>query len=240
VDKISLVAAFAAGLFSFFSPCVLPLVPAYLSFIAGISAEEMGEEKIPRELLLHVLKASLFFVLGFSVIFILLGASATTIGKFLLSRLEIFSKLAGIVVILFGLHLTGVIRLNPLNYEKRLHIQRKPVGAIGAFGVGMAFAIGWTPCIGPILGGILAYASTQETIWYGMLLLACYSLGFGLPFLLAGIGIKSFLVWAKKLRPYMRYIEIASGVLLIIWGALMLTDNFQQLANWLSIALGGV
>ena len=181
-ENVTLFAAFIAGFLSFISPCVLPLIPGYISFVSGASLEDMraGGGAARRQVLL----TSAAFVLGFSLVFIALGASATAIGRFIFDKLPILSKIAGTVIIIFGLHLMGVFRLALLDTEKRTQTQRKPAGPLGALLVGVAFAFGWTPCIGPILAGILLVAGSRETIGEGVLLLAVYSLGLGIPFLL--------------------------------------------------------
>ncbi len=232
MPEVTLVAAFIAGLLSFLSPCVLPLIPAYISFIAGVSIEELTSEGNKPGLVFGAVFNSLFFVLGFSLVFIILGASASTLGKFFLGRLQLFSKLAGVVIILFGLHLCHLLPLKFLYYEKKLHLEKKPAGLLGSFLVGTAFAFGWTPCIGPILAGILAYAGTQETMYQGISLLAAYSLGLGLPFILTALSINAFLVFFDKIKKYFTYIEKASGVLLILVGLLILSDNFTLLAGY--------
>jgi cytochrome c-type biogenesis protein len=192
VENPSLFAAFVAGVLSFVSPCVLPLIPGYLSYISGLSLDEMQGsaqgEAAAAAARRRVIVASLFLVLGFSVVFVSLGAAASAVGQFLLERLRLLSKIAGAVVILFGLHTMGVLRIDWLYSEKRVQVERKPTGAIGAFLVGLAFAFGWTPCIGPILAGILAIAATQDTIGKGVQLLAVYSLGLGVPFLLTAVA----------------------------------------------------
>ncbi|RCK77615.1 MAG: Cytochrome c-type biogenesis protein CcdA [Ignavibacteriae bacterium] len=232
MESISIFTAFLFGILSFISPCVLPIIPGYLSFISGLSLEQMqkGDRK---ENLKKVLYNSIFFVLGFSVIFTLLGASATIIGQFLLSNLAIAGKIAGIFIVLLGIHLTGLIKLNFLNYEKRIHTQKKSFGIFGSFLVGLAFAFGWTPCIGPILAGILAIASQQETVYQGILLLSVYSLGLGIPFLITAVSLNAFFTLFDKVKRYFRIVEIVSGVLLIAVGILMVTDSLTIIANYL-------
>lgn len=230
MQEVSFFVAFSAGLLSFFSPCVLPLIPAYISFIAGLSIEELQNDEKKPLLVFEVTLNSFFFVAGFTVIFIALGASASTLGAFFLDQLPIFTKLAGVLIIFFGLHLSHLLPLKFLYYEKKLHMQSKPAGMIGSLFVGMAFAFGWTPCIGPILAGILAYASTQETMNQGILLLGGYSLGLGIPFILTALSINTFLVIFDKIKKYFPLIEKIGGVLLILVGLLILTDNFADLA----------
>lgn len=233
-DQISFGVAFLAGIVSFLSPCVLPLIPGYLSFVSGVSAEEMRQETKPALLTARIFFSALFFVLGFSTVFILLGASATGIGQFLVSRLRIFSKIAGALIVLLGLHVTGLFKWNFLLREKRFEVRTKGLGWFGSFAVGATFAFGWTPCIGPILAGILAYAGTRETVFQGVVLLVFYSLGLGIPFLLTAVGIPQFFRFFGKMKRWMRAIEIASGILLVFIGVLIFTDRLTILAGSLS------
>ena len=230
---VSLIAAFAAGFLSFVSPCVLPLIPGYISFVSGVSVEEMRADAAPATSRLQVFVTSLAFVIGFSLVFIALGASATAIGKFLFAKLPLLSKIAGVILIVFGLHTMGVFRLAFLETEKRVHAQRKPAGPLGAMLVGIAFAFGWTPCIGPILGGILAIAGSKNSVGEGILLLAVYSLGLGIPFLLTSLAINQFFGAAKKIRRYYHGIELASGALLIAIGVLIITGQLTIIVRYL-------
>lgn len=230
-QEVSLLAAFLAGIISFISPCVLPLIPGYLSFISGVSVEEMRDKDEKSKVLKRVGLNSLFFILGFSVVFISLGASATFLGKFLLTKLAILYKIAGVIIIIFGLHLLGIFRIPFLNYEKRFHTRTRPLGFFGAFLVGLAFAFGWTPCIGPILAGILALASNQETVGKGIALLSSYSLGLGIPFFLAGIGFNRFLGVSGFIKKHYQTIEIISGVFLIAVGLLIFFNSISFFAE---------
>ena len=232
-ENVTLIAAFAAGFLSFVSPCVLPLIPGYISFVSGVSVEEMRGDSPPATSRLQVFLTSLAFVIGFSLVFIALGASATAIGKFMFAKLPLLSKIAGVILIIFGLHTMGVFRLAFLETEKRVHSQRKPAGPLGAMLVGVAFAFGWTPCIGPILGGILAIAGSKNTVGEGILLLAVYSLGLGIPFLLTSLAINQFFGAAKKIRRYYHGIEIASGALLIVIGVLIITGQLTIIVRYL-------
>ncbi|MBO9539057.1 cytochrome c biogenesis protein CcdA [bacterium] len=234
MNQIPFYTAFGAGLISFVSPCVLPLVPGYLSFLSGVSLDQLQETEAQAGIRGRVLANSLAFVFGFSLVFVLLGASATFVGKLLLEQLPLLSKLAGALIVLFGLHTMGVLRFGWLYREKRVQIQRKPVGLLGSALVGVAFAFGWTPCIGPILAGILTYASTQETMGQGIGLLALYSLGLGVPFVLAGLGFERFLAIADRFKRKMRAIELASGLLLVVIGLMIATNGL----TWLSGRLG--
>ena len=224
-QNVTLLAAFAAGFLSFVSPCVLPLIPGYISFVSGVSLDEMRGDTTPATSRLQVFLTSLAFVIGFSLVFVALGASATAVGKFLFARLPLFSKIAGAVLIVFGLHTMGVFRLAFLETEKRVHSQRKPAGPLGAVLVGVAFAFGWTPCIGPILGGILAIAGSKNSVAEGVTLLAVYSLGLGIPFLLTSLAINQFFGAAKRVRRYYHAIELASGALLIVIGVLIISGQ---------------
>ncbi len=225
-------AAFLAGVLSFLSPCVLPLVPGYVSLISGTSVEELqsAERRMLRTVMLH----SLTFVLGFSVVFIALGAVATGVGQIVNQYHSLLSKIAGIVVILFGLHLTGLLKIKALYADKRLHDVKGGASAMGSFAVGFAFAFGWTPCIGPILATILVLAGAQETVWKGVLLLAVYSLGLAVPFLLTSLGVDRFLAFYGRFRRHLHTVEVFSGVLLIAIGVLIFLNNLRLLSGYLS------
>ena len=232
-QDVTLLAAFAAGFLSFVSPCVLPLIPGYISFVSGVSVEEMRGDAAPATSRVQVFFTSLAFVLGFSLVFIALGASATAIGKFLFAKLPLLSKIAGVILIVFGLHTMGVFRLAFLETEKRVHAQRKPAGPLGAMLVGVAFAFGWTPCIGPILGGILAIAGSRNSVGEGITLLAVYSLGLGIPFLLTSLAINQFFGAAKRIRRYYHAIELTSGALLVVIGLLIMTGQLTLIVRLL-------
>jgi cytochrome c-type biogenesis protein len=232
-QQITLLAAFAAGFLSFVSPCVLPLIPGYISFVSGISVEEMRGDVPPSVSRLQVFLTSLAFVIGFSIVFVLLGASATAIGKLMFAKLPLLSKIAGAVLVVFGLHTMGVFRLAFLETEKRVHSRSKPAGPLGAMLVGVAFAFGWTPCIGPILGGILAIAGSKSSVTEGITLLAVYSLGLGIPFLLTSLAINQFFGAAKKIRRYYHAIELVSGGLLIAIGVLIMTGQLTIITRYL-------
>lgn len=233
-QNVTLLAAFAAGFLSFVSPCVLPLIPGYISFVSGVSVDDMRSESgAPAASRAHVFIASLAFVIGFSLVFVALGASATAVGKFLFAKLPLLTRIAGVLLIIFGLHTMGAFRLAFLEQEKRVHTQRKPAGALGALLVGVAFAFGWTPCIGPILGGILAIAGSKNSIGEGVLLLAVYSLGLGIPFLLTSLAIDRFFSAAKRIRRHYHAIEVASGALLIAIGVLILTGQLTIIVRYL-------
>jgi cytochrome c-type biogenesis protein len=224
-------AAFAAGVASFLSPCVLPLVPGYLSYVSGLSLEQLSQGGDRRLVARRAGVGALFFVLGFSTVFTALGASASAIGQWLAAYATILSRVAGVVVIVFGLHTAGVVRITALYREKRLSATGLPPGLWSSFVMGLAFAFGWTPCIGPILGTILALAATESTVARGMFLLAVYSLGLGVPFLLAALGVNAFLSFFAKYKRYFVWGERVAGALLIAIGVLILTNRLTLLAQ---------
>ncbi len=242
MDNVSFVAAFAAGLLSFVSPCVLPLIPGYLSFISGVTLDEMrGVQPAGAAVAVAVPTArrrvfltSIAFVIGFSLVFVSLGASATLVGRFLQGHLALMSKIAGAIIFVFGLHLAGLLRINWLYSEKRVQTSRKPAGFLGAVIVGIAFAFGWTPCIGPILGGILGIAMMKSTALKGVELLAVYSLGLAIPFLVTSVAIDAFFAAFARIRRHYHAIELASGVLLMIIGVLIFINRFTVLNQYLS------
>lgn len=226
--------AFSAGLLSFVSPCVLPLVPSYLTYITGVSFKELSELKGKGKLRWSTTVHSLLFILGFSSVFILMGASASYLGQLLARYQDWIMKGGGILIILLGIHFTGIINLPFLQMEKRIELRKKPLGYLGSFLVGIIFAAGWTPCIGPILSTILIYASTSKNFTTGIFLLAVYSMGLGIPFFLSSLAFNSFLLTFEKMKRFMRVITIASGVFLIIIGILILTDTFREINNYLN------
>jgi cytochrome c-type biogenesis protein len=253
MENVSLFGAFIAGVLSFISPCVLPLIPGYLSFISGVSLEEMRgmpvaagaaggtvamssgvNAALSNAAKRQVITTSLFFILGFSLVFVSLGASATYLGQFLMERLTIFGKIAGVLLIIFGLHTIGVFKIPFLLNEARVQANTKPASMIGAVIVGISFAFGWTPCIGPILSAILLVAAQQESVNQGILLLSIYSLGLAIPFLLTAIAINQFFVAFSKIRRHYHAIEIVSGVLMIVIGVLIFTNRFTIIAQWLT------
>ena len=235
MHSISFFMAFTAGLFSFISPCVLPVVPSYLCYITGLSFEELaGETKSFQSIKWPTIKNSLMFIAGFSIVFILFGATATSLGQILHIYQGMVRKIGGAIVILFGLYIMGVLRPGFLMADKRIHIQNKPAGLIGSFVVGVAFASGWTPCVGPILGTILLYASTENSVLDGIGLLSAYSLGIGLPLFTLSLGFNSFLASYKKIIPYMKYVNAASGLFIIFVGFLIFTNSFTMLTSILT------
>src|SRR5262245_13874 len=203
-EPVSVLMAFVAGLLSFVSPCVLPIVPGYLSFISGINMAEFKGEKPAPGLARRVGITSLFFVLGFSTIFIALGATATLVGYYLQHYKRALGMVGGAVIIVLGLHMTGILPIKWLLFEKRAEMRTRPVGLIGAYLVGLAFAFGWTPCIGPILAMILGMAAQQDTVFQGIILLAAYSAGLGIPFVVSGLAINGFFAAFARLRRHMK------------------------------------
>lgn len=251
---VSVLYAFAAGLLSFLSPCVLPLVPGYVSLLSGGIADRLPGTAAPaaqqpqahgtavaaaaepdagaaRRLLLS---NSLFFILGFSVVFIALGATATSVGQALRAHQELFSQIGGLIVILFGLHLLGVVRISALYGDKRVHKNIGVSGGLGAFAVGFTFAFGWTPCIGPMLATILLLAANEGTVGHGIFLLAVYSAGLAVPFLLTTLAIDRFATFYKGFRRHLGTVERVSGVLLLLIGFLLLTHRFTTISSYLA------
>ena len=225
--SLGLLVAFAAGLLSFLSPCVLPLVPSYIGFLTGMSLPELSGRR--RVALGH----ALLFVLGFSLVFVLLGASATALGRALNYYQLWLQRIGGVLIIGFGLVCLGVIKVGVLNQERRVQLEQKPVGYLGSALVGMAFGAGWTPCIGPVLGAILGLAATTQDLSRGMVLLAAYSAGLAVPFLVAALALDAFLDWFQRFRRYLPWVMRVSGVLLVFVGVLMVTGEFTRLAGWL-------
>lgn len=224
---LGLLVAFSAGLLSFLSPCVLPLVPSYIGFLTGLSLEEMGTRR--RAAMVH----AALFILGFTLVFMLLGATATALGRVLGYYQVWLTRIGGVLVIGFGLFCLGLFRPRLLEQDKRVHLQNRPVGYLGSVLVGMAFAAGWTPCLGPILGGILTLASSSESLVRGMVLLAAYSAGLAVPFLIAAYAVDSFLDWFQKFRRYLPWVMRLSGALLVFVGILMVSGQFTRMAGWL-------
>jgi cytochrome c-type biogenesis protein len=220
--------AFSAGLLSFASPCVLPLVPSYVSFITGVSLDDLQHAR--RTAFVH----TLLFVLGFTLVFLALGASATVLGRFLNTQQVWISRAGGVLVIVFGLFLIGVVRIGAFNQERRVHFSDKPLGYLGTMAVGVAFGAGWTPCLGPVLGGILAYTASTADLQRGLTLLGAYSLGLALPFLGASIALGRFFVLFAWFRRHLLLVNRIAGAMLIVVGVLMVTDRFTVIASWLS------
>lgn len=223
--------AAGAGALSFLSPCVLPLVPAFLCFVAGTGLDELAhEDASPRRARTRFVPPAIAFVLGFSVVFIALGATASAIHALLLDNLGAISKVAGVVIVVLGLHYAGVFRIGFLNRDARFQLQRLPGGVSGAFLVGLAFAFGWTPCIGPILATILAVAASEQSTAFGTSLLATYALGLGLPFIAAALALGPFMRFLKRFRGHVRKVEIAAGTLLVVTGVMIFTDRLAEIS----------
>ncbi len=218
-QNISIAAAFFAGVISFFSPCILPLIPTYFAYMTGISLKDMKERRDIRPL---IFAHTLFFVIGFTVIFVMLGATATLIGNLLVEYQCLISRIGGIAVIIMGLYILGALNLPFLGAEKKSHVRYKPATLAGSFVIGIVFAAGWTPCVGPVLGSILLLASSQESVSVGILLLAFYSLGIGIPFLISSLAINVFLVLFNRYKKYLDIVNMVSGVFLIVVGIILL------------------
>jgi cytochrome c-type biogenesis protein len=233
MSEVTYPISFLAGVVSFLSPCVLPLVPSYITFITGVSFEELQSQQDKRRVLYLTLTNALVFTCGFSAVFIALGASSSYIGQLLFEYQEVMRIAGGILLIVFGLFITGLFQLNFLMREWKFHMQGKPAGYIGTFIIGMTFAAGWTPCIGPILGSILVVASSKGSAVEGVKLLSVYSAGLAIPFLLSALAFNTFLSYSRKLTRYMRYIMMGGGILIIIFGILLLTNKVRELAGWL-------
>ena len=229
-SSAGVVVALTAGLLSFLSPCVLPLVPSYLSFVTGMTLDDL-QESADRT---HVLTHALLFVSGFTLIFMVLGASASFLGQFAQAYDVWLTRIGGTLIIVLGLHLLGVFRISALLREKRVHLSDKPAGFLGTLVVGAAFGAGWTPCIGPVLGAILTLAGTRETVWSGVWLLFAYSVGLAVPFLLAALALDRFLATFGRFRGWIPWMERAAGGLLVAFGILLATGSFTLLSGWLA------
>lgn len=227
VESVGIAIAFVAGLLSFLSPCVLPLIPSYVSFLTGMSLEDLSRHR----------RAALFnaalFVTGFSAVFVVLGAGATALGSLFNVYQEWVARIGGILIMVFGLYLLGVFRIGWLSREARVEIRNKPVGYLGSVLVGMAFGAGWTPCIGPILASILGLAATRGSVGEGVVLLGAYSAGLAIPFLVAAFAVDAFLAWFHRFRKYIVWVERVSGVLLVLLGLLLVSGYFTLLSGWL-------
>ena len=229
-EPVGIAIALTAGVLSFLSPCVLPLVPSYLSFVTGMTLDDLQDRVERRTVLLH----STLFVAGFTGIFVLLGASASFLGRFFLAYEDWIARAGGVLVIVLGLHLMGVFRITALMRERRMHLADKPAGKVGTLAVGAAFGAGWTPCIGPVLGAILTLAGTSEGVWSGVGLLFVYSMGLAVPFILAALALDRFLSAFSRFRPFIPAVEKASGALLVVLGLLLVTGTFTMLSGYLT------
>ncbi len=232
--QISYAGALMAGLLSFFSPCVLPLIPAYLCFLGGASLDELtAEGGVDREVSKRVFISAFSFVAGFTTVFIMMGATATAISQVVIQHIDTLSTIAGVVIIIFGLHYMGLFRIGFLNFEKRFHIENKPSGVVGSYLLGLAFAFGWTPCVGPILATILMVAAGSDSVLYGTSLLSAYAVGIGVPFLIAALAVKPFMSFMARFRKHMHKVEITIGLLLLATGIAILTGSLADVAQWL-------
>jgi cytochrome c-type biogenesis protein len=230
-EPLGIVVAFTAGLFSFLSPCVLPLFPSYLSFVTGMSVADLQTDLTPaarRRVILHALA----FVLGFSVVFVSLGASFSAASQFLLDYRDLIRQVGGALIAIFGLYIAGFLNFGPFSRTRQWQIREKPAGYLGSFVVGLTFAIGWTPCVGPILGAILSLAGTAETVARGVGLLVAYSAGLGVPFVLSAIALGAFLKFFKRYRPFIPIVERAAGVILVVVGVLVFMNWYTSLNQW--------
>lgn len=226
--------ALVAGLLSFLSPCVLPLVPPYLCFLGGATFDQLaGEDETPVHVYRTIVLSSIAFVLGFTTVFVTLGATATVLGQLLIANFGLLSKIAGIVIIIAGLHFLGVIHIPILHREARYHAETRPAGLLGAYLIGLAFAFGWTPCIGPVLGAILAMAAGEDSVRQGVGLLFVYSLGLGIPFIAAALAIRPFLGAVQRFKPHLATMEKVLGGFLVLTGILFLTNAMTLISGWI-------
>ncbi|MBI5561394.1 MAG: sulfite exporter TauE/SafE family protein [Deltaproteobacteria bacterium] len=241
-EHVSIPIAFLGGILSFISPCVLPLVPSYVSFVTGISFEELTGENNGNGVKRVILLNSLMFILGFSTVFVvILGSSAQLFGSLIMQYQDIIRKIGGVAIIILGIHVIGVINFQILQRDKRLHFfRKKPSGLLGSFLVGVGFAAGWTPCIGPILSAIFAVAATSPSAWSGTVLFIAYSLGLAIPFLLTSLGINTFLKHFNRLKKHMRAVSVVTGVLLIATGLLIFTNSLALIASYLNGIMPGL
>ncbi len=233
IPQISLIAAFSAGLLSFVSPCVLPLVPSYISYITGLSVEQLMDVSERVKFKKTIVLNSLLLIAGFSSVFIAFGASASFLGQMLITYQDHIRRIGGILIIVFGLYLLGILNLNFLKVEHRYQFRNRPAGYLGSFLVGVAFATGWTPCVGPVLGSILLYASTTDSLLNGVVLLTFYSLGLGLPLFLTALGVDRFLTYFKEVRAYLWVVSTVSGVLLVIVGVMIYANSLTMITSFL-------
>ncbi|MRR05748.1 MAG: cytochrome c biogenesis protein CcdA [Deltaproteobacteria bacterium] len=237
--NISIIGAFVAGLLSFLSPCVLPLIPSYITYITGISFADLKEEHTSRKVRKKTIVHSLLFIAGFTFVFMALGASATYIGSFLQERMDLIRKIGGLLIIVFGIHVTGLVNLSVLLGDRRIRLTKKPAGYAGSVLVGIAFAAGWTPCIGPILASILMIAATEEKVYQGMVLLFSYSLGLGTPFFISSLAMHKFLVLFNRFKKLIRIFELVTGLFLIIVGVLVFTNSLTAISQYITILFMG-
>ncbi len=231
--EVSVGAAFIAGLLSFISPCVLPIVPPYLCYLAGVSFDQLKDEQANADASRRIILSAIAFVLGFTTVFVGLGATASVVGQAIARYFDVLSIIAGIIILVMGLHFLGLFRIGLLYRQARVEVDKKPAGLGGAYVMGLAFAFGWTPCFGPVLAAILFVAGSTESAWRGAMLLAVYALGIGLPFILAAGFATRFLGWASRFRRHMGTVEKAMGALLVLTGILFITGQMSAIALWL-------
>ena len=233
INQISLIAAFSAGLLSFVSPCVLPLIPSYISYITGLSVEQLTDASERSKFKKAINVNALIFIAGFSAVFIAFGASASFIGQMLITYQDHIRRIGGLLIVIFGLYLLGILNINFLKMEHRFQFRNRPVGYLGSFLIGVAFAAGWTPCVGPVLGTILLYAGTTDSLWSGVMLLTSYSLGLGLPLFLTALGVDRFLAYFKQARAYLWGVSTVSGVLLVVVGVMIYANSLTMITSLL-------
>lgn len=232
MTDVNIFIAFTAGIFSFLSPCVLPLIPSYLSFVSGVSLEEMRAPQIERRVRCRVALNSLAFILGFSLVFVSLGVSASFLGSLFLRYRSLIRILGGMFIVLVGIYLMGFFKISVLDRYLQFHLKDKPAGYLGSILVGVTFAVAWTPCVGPILGAILALAGTTAEIGRGIMLLATYAAGLALPFFLSAVAVNSFFQFSQIFRRYVQVVHVAGGILLVIVGILLITDYITLLNTY--------
>jgi len=233
-SDISLLGAFAAGILSFLSPCVLPLVPSFLTYLTGLTFADLQAEHPTHLVRQRIITHSLLFIAGFTIVFVLLGASATFAGSFLREHMKIMQKVGAVLIMLFGLHVSGLLPIQLLLGEKRVNIRNKPAGYLGSILVGITFAAGWTPCIGPILASILMVAAAEDTVAHGIVLLLAYSLGLGIPFFLSSLAIHRFLTLFNRFKKFIRIFEIITGLFLFVVGILIFFNKLTVLQNYMN------
>jgi cytochrome c-type biogenesis protein len=228
----AIVTAFVAGILSFLSPCVLPLVPGYISIISGFSLDQLKGNAPSASLKRSVILSSIMFVIGFSISFVAIGATATAVGRMILTQMPFLQKVAGIIMVIFGLHVLGVFRITALYQDKRMHSVKTSSGMLGALVLGLVFALGWSPCLGPILSVIFGLAAEQETVVKGMFLLLVYSAGLGVPFLMTSMGLNQFLAFYNRFKKHFRALEVVSGVLILSVGVLIFTGQMTRMNQY--------
>ena len=232
--SVTYLGAFGAGLISFVSPCVLPLVPPYLCFVGGLTLDQLAEgQEVDRAAARRVVWSALAFVLGFTTVFVALGATASMIGQTVAANFDWLGRIAGVVIVILGLHFLGVFRIALLYREARFHPESRPLGLLGAYVVGLAFAFGWTPCVGPVLAAILFVAGAEESVLEGSALLAAYALGIGLPFLGAALFARPFMAFMARFRRHLGKVEKVMGALLVATGVLFLTGSVSEISYWI-------